>query len=113
MQLVYITICRPDSIPKTERELRALGCLRMMKHDEKWDYIGQLFFRNRKDEETWRLRKIGCFPNAGAPNDSTRENPLVSMPLFGTLRRNSNHLDYEDLVCHLIRFCGINKKTES
>lgn len=111
VQLVYVTVCSADSIPKTDADLKVLGFLRMMEHDKKWDYLGQLFFRSKKDEEQWKLEKIGCFPNAGCPNDATIENPLVCMPFFGILHRNSDILDYEDLVCHLIKLRGINRAT--
>ena len=82
----------------------------MMEHDNGWDYLGQLCFKSKKDEELWRLKKIGCYPNAGIPADATTENPLVSMPFYGVLQRNSQVLDYEDQVCHLIKFRGIKKE---
>lgn len=109
IQLVYVTVCPADSIPKSNEELRALGCLRMMDHDGKYDYLGQLVFKNKKDEEQWALQKIGNFPNAGYPNDASDEDPLLSMPFFGVLHRKSQTPDYEDLVCHLYKHRGINK----
>ncbi len=110
MQLVYITVCSEDAIPQTDAELSSLGYLRMMEHDNGWDYLGQLCFKSKKDEEQWKLQKIGCFPNAGIPDDATTEDPLVSMPFYGVLHRNNQVLDYEDQVCHLIKFRGIKKK---
>ena len=109
MQLVYITVCPADAIPQTDAELSSLGYLRMMEHDNGWDYLGQLCFKSKKDEGQWRLHKIGRFPNAGIPDDATAEDPLVSMPFYGVLHRNSQVLDYEDQVCDLIKYCGINK----
>lgn len=106
VQLVYVTICPADSIPKTDDDLRSLGCLRMMQHDTGWDYLGQLFFKNRKDQEKWGLQKIGCFPNAGEPDDATAENPLVSMPFFGVLKSDSDSLAYEAQVYKLFRLYG-------
>lgn len=108
-ELVYITVCSKDSIPKTDEELLALGYLRMMEHDDGWDYLGQLHFTSKKDEERWKLQKIGCFPNAGNPSDATVENPVVSMPFFGILHRNSDTLDYEDQVCSLMKRRGFGK----
>ncbi len=110
-QLVYVTVCQPGRVPKTDDELKALGYLRMMEHDQKSDYLVQLFFKNRKDEEQWQLKKIGCFPNAGCPDDATEENPLVCMPFFGAHHRNSNMLAYEDQVCQMIRLHGIHKNS--
>jgi hypothetical protein len=107
IQLVYVTICRCEAIPKTDTELRSLGFLRMMNHDNKWDYLGQLSFTSKKDEQRWKLTRIGCFPNAGFPDDATEENPLVCMPFYGILNRNNDHLAYEDLVCFLYKLRGI------
>ncbi|MBQ3482258.1 MAG: hypothetical protein IJH48_08090 [Oscillospiraceae bacterium] len=106
-QLVYITICPPDKIPKNDEELRALGFLRMMDHTYAWDYLGQLDFKNKKDEERWELQKIGCFPNAGCPDDATIENPFVSMPIFSGVEKNGM-LTYEYQVCRLIKSRGIH-----
>lgn len=109
IQLVYITICSAESIPKTDEELQALGCLRMMEHDYGWDYLGQLYFKNKRDEERWQLKKIGCFLNVAIPVDATIENPLVCMPFSGVLHRNSEILAYEDRICQMIKNNGINK----
>lgn len=108
VQLVYVTICSEDSIPKTGKELQSLGFLRMFAHDNGWDYLAQLYFKGKKDEESWQLQRIGCFPDAGSPSDAIDKNPLVSMPLFGTLHRNSNELHYERLVCSLMKRHGIS-----
>ena len=109
VQLVYVTVCPPDSIPKTDEELRSLGFLRMMRHDAGWDYLGQLHFRSKRDQERWGLQKIGCFPNAGEPDDATAEDPLVAMPFFGVLRSDSDTLDYEELVCRLYKSNGTSR----
>lgn len=111
MQLAYFTICSAGAIPQTDADVRALGYLRMMEHDNGWDYLGQFCLKSKRDEEMWGLQKIGCFPDAGCPDDATIENPLVSMPFFGVLHRDSQLLDYEDQVCHLIRFNGIHRST--
>ena len=108
-QLVYITICPPDAIPATKEELDSLGYLRMMKHDKGWDYIGQLSFSSRKDEERWQLTKIGCFPDAGRPADAMEENPYVTMPFFGVLHKNSSEFSYEKAICLYIKQNGIGK----
>lgn len=109
IQLVYITICSADSIPKTDEELQALGCLRMMEHDCGWDYLAQLYYKNKTDEDRWQLHKIGSFPNAGNPADATMEDPVVSMPFSGVIHRNSSMLAYEDRICQMLKSNGINK----
>ena len=106
MQLVYITICPPEKIPRTDEELRELGFLRMMDHTYAWDYLGQLYFKNKKDEQSWDLQKIGCFPDAGCPDDASEENPLVSMPIFGGVEKDGM-LSFEYQVCRFIKSRGI------
>ena len=109
-QLVYITVCPPDAIPTTKEELESLGCLRMMSHDKGWEYIGQLSFSSRKDEERWQLTKIGCFPDAGSPADAYEVgSPYTKMPFFGALHKNSTELSYENTVCLYIKQNGIGK----
>ena len=106
-QLVYVTVCPPDRVPKDDKELQALGFLRMMDHSYAWDYLGQLDFKNKKDEERWGFQKIGCFPNAGCPDDATDEDPLVSMPIFGGMGENGVP-SYEYQICMLIKTRGIH-----
>ena len=110
MQLVYLTLCPHDAVPLTDHDLQSLGFLRMMEHDHhQWDYLCQLTFSGKKDEDRWQLTRIGNFKNAGHPRDAATENPEVCMPLFGTLHRHTSHLDYEDMVCSLIKTIGANQ----
>lgn len=107
-QLVYVTLCPPGQLPHTAEELRKLGFLRMMPHDGgKWDYLAQVSFKSKKDEASYELTKIGTFPDAGYPEDRTIENPLVTMPLFGKLKRDSQFLSYENTVCRAYKDNGI------
>lgn len=107
-QLIYVTLCPPDQLPGTSEELHRLGFLRMMSRGgKKWDYLAQLVLKSKKDEAAYGLTRIGTFPDAGAPKDRTTENPLVTMPLFGKLKRDSLLPDYEDTVCQLYRRNGI------
>lgn len=107
-QLVYVTLCPPERLPHTAEELRKLGFLRMMPHDGgKWDYLAQISFKSKKDEASYGLTQIGTFPDAGCPEDRTIENPLVTMPLFGQLKRDSMLPDYEDAVCRIYKRNGI------
>ena len=109
IQLVYTTVCPTDSIPNTAKELQSLGYLRMMEHDKGWDYLGQLYFKNKVDEQRWQLQKIGCFPDVECPKDAMPEDPRVSMPFFGTIHRNSKELDYEKDICRIYKTNGVNK----
>lgn len=107
-QLVYVTLCPPEQMPHTAEELRKLGFLRMMPHDGgKWDYLAQISFRSKKDEASYELTKIGTFPDVGFPEDRTIENPLVAMPLFGKLKRDSQFLSYESTVCRIYKDNGV------
>ena len=107
-QLVYVTMCPPERLPHTAEELRKLGFLRMMPHDgDKWDYLAQISFKSKKDEASYELTKIGTFPDAGDPEDRTIENPFVTMPLFGKLKRDSEVLSYENAVCRIYKDKGM------
>ena len=109
IQIVYVTVCPPDKIPKTAKELNQLGVLRMMHHDAGWDYYGHIGFSSRKNEESWALTRIGNFPEIQVPVDATSEDPRFSMPLFGRLTKNDAQPDYEEFVCRTIRHNGIGK----
>lgn len=111
VQLVYVTICSGDAIPKSGSELSSLGYLRVMKHDRKWDYLCQITFTSKKDEESWKLKKIGCFHDGGSPRDATDENPLVSMPLLGKMGKTGK-LGFEDQICLFYKRYGIFRDTD-
>ena len=111
IQLVYVTLCPEDAIPQTEAELASLGLLRVMEHGEKWDYLCQICFKSKKDEESWGLKRIGCFPCAGSPPDAAEEIPDLSMPLFGR-RKNADVPGFENQISLFFRQHGIWKPTE-
>lgn len=103
VQLMYVFLCEPNMMPSTTEQLQSLGFLRMMNHDEKWDYLVQLAFKSKKDERSYELTKFGNFPGLKPPLDSTEENPLCTMPLFGYLHKGAERPDYEDQICRLYR----------
>lgn len=109
-QLVYVTICPPEKLPKTSEELRSLGFLRMMPAEGNcWDYLAQISFKSKKDEKAFDLSYIGSFPDAGMPGDASVEDPQVSMPLFGKLKREDILPNYDNDVCLLFKSNGIGK----
>lgn len=105
-QLVYVSLCEPGSEPATSLQLQNLGFLRMMNHDRKWDYLAQLTFKSKKEEQSYDLVKIGNFPDVMLPSDRTEEDPLCAMPLFGYLKKGDAWPDYEDQICRIFRKYG-------
>lgn len=109
-QLVYVTICPPEKLPKTAKELRSLGFLRMMSGEGNcWDYLAQIHFKNKKDLEAFDLSYIGSFPAAGMPDDASIEDPRVAMPLFGKLKREDVLPSYDIDVCSVFKRNGVSK----
>lgn len=108
VQLVYTTVCPEESIPHSSDELIRLGLLRMMNQGSRWDYLGQLQFSGEKDEESWGLTKIGCFPDVPVPKDSTEENPRLAYPLYGSTNGKQNEPDFEVIVSELYSSNGVN-----
>ena len=110
-QLMYVTLCPPEKEPISATELQKIGFLRVMCHDRKWDYMVQIIIRGKKDKESYQLRKIGNFVGISKPTDSTKEDPLVSMPLFGRITKESPYPDYEEHICRLYKKYGIAHNT--
>lgn len=105
-ELMFISLCPPGKEPTCSAELQALGFLRMMPHDKKWDYLVQLSPKSKKDELNYEFTSIGNFPEVLPPCDQADENPLVSMPMFGRLRMNDMRPAYEDQICRLYKKYG-------
>lgn len=99
VQLVYTSICPPGQEPATAQQLEALGFVRMMDHGNKWDYLAQIEAKSKRYLSSFGLVKIGNLANVRPPVDRTEENPVVSMPLFGMLRKTDDYPSFEDLVC--------------
>ncbi len=107
IQLMYVTLCPPGELPQTSAQLQALGILRMMRHDETWDYLAQLTIQSKRGETAFALSKIGNFPDIVPPEDRTVENPQVSMPLFSMREKGEPWPAYEDQICRLYRRNGM------
>ena len=58
-QLMYVTLCPPGKEPTSLIELQKLGFLRLMCHDQKWDYLVQIKMTSKKVEQSFQLKKIG------------------------------------------------------
>lgn len=103
IQLMYVCLCPPGKLPSTSQELQELGFLRMMNHNDKWDYLAQILIKSAKDEQSYQLKRIGNFPGVVPPADRTEENPETAMPLFGIMEQGNTRPDYEDQICRIYR----------
>jgi len=100
-QLVVVSLCPPDKIPTTREEFLKLGLLRMYKDSS--EYLAQIEIKSKRAELGYDLTRIGCFPDIIFPDDSEKENPLVTMPLFGKLKKEDDFPKYENQVCLMYR----------
>lgn len=105
-QLMYVSLCPSGEEPINSIQLQNLGFLRMMQHDRGWDYLVQLVIRSKRDELSYQLTKIGNFLDVIPPADRIEENPLVSMPMFGCLKKGDSYPHYEEQICRLYRKHG-------
>lgn len=102
-QMMYVSLCPPEAEHIDDAHIKKLGFLRMMEHDGKWDYLVQIILKNKKDELSYGLTKIGNFPNIPYPIDRADEDPLAAMPIFGYLKKTDTYPNYEDQICRLYR----------
>lgn len=105
MQLVYLSVCPSGQEPTSEAQLQSLGFLRMMCHGKIWDYLAQIEAKSKRYIDSFKLTKLGNFQNIPHPADRTDENPLVSLPLFGVMKKENSYPDFEDQVCNIIARC--------
>ena len=101
--MMYVSLCPPEAENVGEIQFKQLGFLRMMEHDGKWDYLVQIILKNKKDELSYGLIKIGNFPNIPYPIDRADEDPLAAMPMFGYLKKTDTYPYFEDQICRLYR----------
>lgn len=101
--LMYVSLCPPEKLPNSSEQLAELGFLRMMKHDQGWDYLTQIIVNSRKEELGYKFTKIGNFSDMKLPEDRTIENPLTAMPLFGNLRGSDTYPAYEDQIIRIYK----------
>lgn len=105
-QLMFVSLCPPGMEPTNSSQLKDLGFLRMMKHGDKWDYLVQINPKNKKEEQSYELTKIGNFKGIQPPTDCTTEDPLVSMPMHGYLKKTDICPFYEDQICRIFKKFG-------
>lgn len=102
-QMMHVSLCPSITEFNDNVQINRIGFLRIMEHDGKWDYLVQLDFKNKKDELSYGLTKIGNFPNVKSPSDCTEEDPLTAMPLLGYLKKSDVYPFFEDQICRLYR----------
>lgn len=102
-QIVYVAVCPPNKTPASDLELQKIGFIPMMRRGEKQEYQAQIILKSKKDELSYDLTRIGCFPNITQPVDQAAVNPLTAMPLFGRLKKDDPWPGFEDQVCRLYK----------
>lgn len=106
-QLMYVSLCPPNEIPSSERELSDLGFLRMMRLGEKSEYLAQMSIKSKQEEEFCNLTKIGHYPDIQQPVNNIEENPFTAMPLQGRTRQSKRWPGFEDQICRLYKKYGL------
>lgn len=106
-QLVYVSLCPPERIPSCENEVKDIAFLRMMQLGDKSEYLAQITIKSKKEEESFGLTLIGCYPCIHHPRDYRIENPCTAMPLLGFTKRNDQSPGFEDQICRLYRKFGL------
>lgn len=104
-QLMLVSLCPPGDIPSSYEELQRAGFLPMMQLGERLEYLAQIVIKSKREEKSYDLTKVGCYIPSGEPlmDHYNGENPLVTTPLFGRLKRNDVRPAYEDQICRLYR----------
>ena len=110
MQLVYMTVCPPDKLPKNADELFSLGFLRMIP-GHGIDFRAHIQVKNKKDEEAFDLTKIGNFPSIKEPPAQPELTNLnYTTPLFNFKTKfDYGRPEYEATACMQYRQYGIFK----
>ena len=72
-ELVYLSICDEDKLPRNMDELNALGYLPGFTVFKEYQYLHALLIRREKELKSLKLRKLGNFP--GSPR-LFRERPI-------------------------------------
>ena len=69
-QGMYFSLCPPDRIPTTTKELEALDYVPLLqvRHDE-YLFMGKVWVNSRSEEKYTFFRKIGNFPQAAPPTN--------------------------------------------
>lgn len=121
-QIVCLTLCAADCIPKDSEELNALGLLPMMKDNGHYKYWGQLSLTSKRKEKSFAFEQNGNYPSIPIPKDGCDKDPRLARPLFGTIVKGSSYpasLEvedypcYEDDICLCYRMFGVKKGIDS
>ena len=78
-QIVYLSVCDQDHIPKNSQELNELGYIPgMMVHSQKnkYEFKFSIAATSKRYLEAFHLTKIGCFPDIIPPRDEIEPPPL-------------------------------------
>jgi len=102
-QLMTVSLCPPDKLPRNSDELQQLGFLPMMRFGNRFEYLAQITIKSKRVLDGYGLSFIGHFPDVDFPSTVMDENPLVAMPLFGILRKDDLWPSYEDVICRKYR----------
>lgn len=104
-QYGYVSLCPPDRLPQTSKELEGLGYLRTTPWSrQKWNYLVQITLSSKRTENAYGFTKIGHFTDVHPPEDRTEENPVVAMPLSEQRRKYGSPCPwpiFEDAVCEI------------
>ena len=106
-QLMYVSLCPPNRIPSCENDVKDLVFLRMMQLGEKSEYLAQITIKSKKEEESYGLTLVGCYPDIHRPNNYWGENPCTAMPLLGRTKQSNQWPGFEDQICRLYRKFGL------
>lgn len=115
-QIVNISLCAANHIPRDSEELNALGLLPMTESNGGYQYWGQLNLSSKQKEKAFGLEKIGNYPIIHTPKDSSDHDPFLARPLSGMVVRGSSYPTslevqdypcYEDDICLCYRMFGV------
>lgn len=107
MQIVALSVCPPDAIPKTSADLKELGVIPTWPLPK--DYRAQMRIVSKRGENAFGLTKIGCFPDVGLPEDhqGTLKERYIE-PLL-TSRTTQGDRQFEMKAASSFRVFGITK----
>lgn len=107
-QLVCISLCPPEKIPTSSKDLGELGYIPVMNTINE-EYLAQITIKSKKAEKDYQLSKIGYFPDVLVPQSCLEENPFTAMPLIGKREKGQEWLVYEEQICRFYKWYGMKK----
>lgn len=107
-QLMCVSVCPPDQIPRSSQQLNELGFLPMMLHSfgpkgREIQYHVSVSVPNKREEANLALSKIGNFPDVRLPENLEGENLLVSRSFNGFVRKGTEWPFFEEEFCAAYR----------